>query len=135
MTLDEIRKVLEEKCLASTDGTMYSFNNVEIVFKTTHATTVMLNTQKIIIEKYSWSNNDGNLLFYHGNKWKYNISSCNIESILYLEDDKIKIEEPHKETKEEISNKFYDKIIKPLIGKIIKDITQTIKEEIKNDKS
>lgn len=135
MTLGEIRKVLEEKCLTSTDGTMYSFNNVEIVFKTTYAITEILNTQKIIIEKYSWSNNCGYLTFYHGNKWKYSISSSDIESIFYLEDDKIKIEEPHEETKEEISNKFYDKIIKPLIGKIIKDITQTIKEEIKNDKS
>ena len=123
MTLEEIRKVLEEKCLASTDGTMYSFNNVEIIFKTTYAITEILNTQKIIIEKYSWSNNCGYLTFYHGNKWKYSISSSDIESISYVEGDKFKIEE----TKEEISNKFYDKIIKPFIVKVAKDIYKEIK--------
>lgn len=133
MTLDKIRKVLEEKCLASAGGIMYTFNDKEIVFKTIYGIIEILNVQKIIIEEYNWSNNCGYLTFYHGNKWKYSISSSNIESISYVEyveGNKIKLEAPHEETKEEISNKFYEELIKPFIIKVAKDIYK----EIKNDR-
>lgn len=77
-----------------------------------------------------------NVKFYFLNDVMFEKGSDLIEEITCLDElTEEPHEEPHEETKEEISNKFYDQTIKPLIVKVIKDITQAIKEEIKNDKS
>lgn len=132
MTLDEIRKVLEEKCLAHTEENIYTYDNVKFMVesyakKIVKADKVEIEVKNLIsvdpldyLGKYA--------IFYFNDEKVYEINIYNLLNLSYVEK-KVNKEEPI--TIEQTLDKFYEELIKPFIIRVAKDIYK----EIKNDKS
>lgn len=132
MTIGEIKKVLEEKCVTHTEENVYTYNNVEFMIKSFGER--MVKADKVEFElrnlvRVDPLNNLGKyVIFYFNNEKIYEISIYNIINLSYVEK-KLNKEEPI--TIEHKLDKFYEELIKPFIVKVAKDIYK----EIKNDKS
>ena len=134
MTLDEIRKVLEEKCLTNIKGNVYTYNNIEFMVES-YGNRIVKVDKVEIKRKYlnaciDHVNNYGEYVVFYFNGGKiYEVNIYDIVNLSYAEYDNSKKEEPI--TIEQTLDKFYEELIKPFIIRVAKDIYK----EIKNDKS
>ena len=132
MTIGEIRKVLEEKCLNHTEENVYTYDNVEFMVKSygdkiVKADKVELKVRNIV--RVDPLDNLGKyVIFYFNDEKVYEINIYNIVNLSYVEK-KLNKEEPI--TMEQKLDKFYEELIKPFMIKVVKDIYK----EIKNEKS
>lgn len=136
MTLDEIRKVLEEKCVTQTKKNVYTYDNVEFMVKSFGEKIVKADKVEIK-EKYlnACINHPNNyveyVVFYFNGEKICEISIYEIVNLSYINlnvDKELSKEEPN--TIEQTLDKFYEELIKPFIIKVAKDIYK----EIKGDK-
>lgn len=134
MTTNEIRKVLEEKCLTQTEKNVYTYDNVEFMVKS-YGDRIVKADKVEIKKKYlnaciDHPNNYGEyVVFYFNGEKIYEINIYEIVNLTYVEWEKPKEEEPI--TIEQKLDKFYEELIKPFMIRLVKDIYK----EIKNDKS
>ena len=131
MKLDEVRKVLEEKCLTQTEENVYTYDNVEFLIKNINGYSMIIKTKMVEVEetnRKSLGLFDDCLLFYSNGR-NFNISLNAIEKLTYVEWEKPKEEEPI--TIEPTADKLYE-LIKPFIIKVAKDIYKGIKNDTKN---
>lgn len=135
MTTNEIRKVLEEKCLTQTKKNVYTYDNVEFMVKS-YGDKIVKADKVEIKRKYLNAcidpiNNYGEyVVFYFNGEKIYEVNIYDIINLSY-----INLNVDKELSKEDITNeildKFYEELIKPFIVKVAKDIYK----EIKNDKS
>ena len=135
MTLGEIKKVLEEKCLTNTKKDVYTYNNIEFMVKSFGEKIVK--ADKVEIKRIYLNacidllNNYGEyVVFYFNGEKIYEINIYEIVNLSYIN---LNVDEElsKESTIEQKLDKFYEELIKPFIVKVAKDIYK----EIKNDKS